>query len=176
MSTVSNPYTFNIKSNCGVSTNPLLSNNQAKITMKYYSSDKIDTPEDPDYPENPELWPTYYYTVETLEYDSSDNTGSIVPSVVNGNTIYRVRCTNTYGDYNGSVCLIFIKTSHQQYSKIILNGGPFKNCSIPYVGYTPSTGVQRYYIESGESITGVDYKDWEKYNNIPFDLTIKFIE
>ena len=37
MSTVSNPYTFNIKSNCGFSTNPLISNNihQVKITMKY---------------------------------------------------------------------------------------------------------------------------------------------
>lgn len=37
MSTVSNPYTFNIKSNCRFSTNPLISNNinQVKITMKY---------------------------------------------------------------------------------------------------------------------------------------------
>ena len=174
MSTVSNPYTFNIKSNCGFSTNTLLSNNQAKITMKYFSDERSETVEDPDYPENPELWPTYDYTVDILEYDSSKNTGSMVPSVVNGNTIHRVRCTTTYGDYNGSDCLIFIKTS-QQYSKIILNGGPFKNCSIPYVGYTPSTGVQRYYIESGESITGIDYNNWGKYNETPFDLTIEFV-
>ena len=111
MSTVSNPYTFNIKSNCGFSANALLSNNQVKITMKYTSNDEIDNPEDPDYPENPELWPTYFYTVETLEYNSSDNTGSISPNTIDGDIIYRIECEDSYGDISYSIALIFIKTS-----------------------------------------------------------------
>ena len=120
MSTVSNPYTFNIKSNCRFWINALLSNNQVKITMKYSSEDYE---EDVPYDHDPDQYYTIYYTVNILEYDSSKNTGNIVPSVVNGNNIDRVRCTLTYGDNNGSDCLIFIKTS-QQYSKIIFKWWP----------------------------------------------------
>lgn len=176
MSTVNNPYTFNIKSNCSFSTNTLISNNRVKITMKYSSNYESETIEDPDFPENPELWPTYNYTVNILEYDSSKNTGNIVPSVVNGNTINRVKCTLTYGDKNDSVCLIFIKTS-QQYSKIILNGGPFKNCPIPFNTHASTAdGVRIYYIESNGEIPRIYYNNWKKYDNVPFDLTIKFVE
>lgn len=139
--------------------------------MKYSSNDYE---EDVPYDQDPDQYYTIYYTVNILEYDSSKNTGNIIPRVVNGNAIDRVRCTLTYGDNNGSDCLIFIKTS-QQYSKIILNGGPFKNCSIPYNGNTANNGVRRFYTYSSDSIPGIDYDNWEKYNETPFDLTIKFV-
>lgn len=97
-----------------------------------------------------------------------------MPNVINGNTIDRVECTYTYGDRNSHTCIIFIKTS-QRYSKIILNGGPFKNCSIPYDDTPQNNGIQRYYISSRDPIPGIDYTNWEQYNNAPFDLTIKFV-
>ena len=175
MSTVSNPYTFNIKSNCGVSTNTLLSNNQAKITMVYSSNEESETIEDPDFPENPELWPTYNYTIDILEYDFDKNVGNLFPDIINENGIRRVRCTDQYGDIESSSCLLFIKTFGKKYSKVILNGGPFKNCIIPYNGDTVN-GFCRFYVESSESISGLNYAKWEQYNKVPFDFTIKFVK
>ena len=48
MSTVSNPYTFNIKSNCGFST--IISDNihQVKLTMRYFE-DSYDVEDTEDY-------------------------------------------------------------------------------------------------------------------------------
>lgn len=169
MSTVSNPYKFNIKSNCGFSTNALISDNQAKITMKYSYNDYSD-----DIEVEAGEFITRYYTIEELEYYSAENTGNMVPSVINGNNIVRIGCYFEYGDLNGHSCIVFTKDS-QQYSKIILNGGPFKNCSIPYDGDTNVNGIQRYYIESRNPIPGIDYTNWGQYNNVPFDLTIKFV-
>ena len=87
MSTVSNPYTFNIKSNCGFSTNPLISNNihQVKITMKYSEKTfEADHPEDP---------PSTHYA---LYYSTSSGAGNMIPTnIFNGDTITGIRC-----DYN----------------------------------------------------------------------------
>lgn len=72
MSTVGNPYTFNIKSNCGFSTNALISNNQAKITMKYSYNDYSD-----DIEVEAGEFIILYYTTEQLQYFSNYNTGNM---------------------------------------------------------------------------------------------------
>ena len=156
MSTVSNPYTFNIKSNCGFSTNTLLSNNKAKITMKFSSTD------------------IGAYTEDGLLYSAEENkVGNMIPNVINGNTIIFIWCVYNHGDLTSYGVYIRIKAP-QQYSKIILNGGPFKKCSVPYE--YASNGVQYYIIQTAYNIPGIDYTNWRQYNNVPFDLTIKFVK
>lgn len=155
MSTVSNPYTFNIKPNCGFSTNTLLSNNKAKITMEFSSTD------------------TASYTADELLYSAEKNkVGSMIPNVIKGNTMIFIWCFYDYGDLTSYGVYIRIKAP-QQYSKIILNGGPFKKCSVPYE-YADS-GVQYYIIQTSYNIPGIDYTNWRQYNNVPFDLTIEFV-
>lgn len=166
MSIVNNPYTFNIKSNCGFSTNTLLSNNKAKITMKYSSTDC-------EQEENEET--IAYYTEDELLYSAEENkVGSMIPNVIKGNTIILIWCFYDYGDITSYGLYIKIKAP-QRYSKIILNGGPFKNCSVPYE-YVDSNGVQYYTIQTAYNIPGLDTTyNWKNYDNIPFDLTIEFV-
>lgn len=155
MSTVTNPYTFNIKSNCGFST--IISDNiyQVKLTMKYYENiyDVEDTED--------------YYTDYNLIYNSNNNTGNIVPDKINGDTIDYMYCGYTDGYYVSSPTVgIRIKTS-KQYSKIHLNGGPIKNCSLTY-DRDDINGTKWYRSD-------LNNYDLEKYDNVPFDLTIEFV-
>ncbi len=164
MSTVSNPYTFNIKSNCGFSTNALLSNNQVKITMKYTEYD-----EERNFDHALPIYWTEYY----LLYDSED--GNMIPNIVNGNTILVVSCSYMDGDLSENPAISVAIKAPQQYSKIILNGGPFKNCSLPYNRNDNDT---QWYKIQNSNILGFDsnVNTWKKYDNIPFDLTIKFVK
>lgn len=110
MSTVTNPYMFNIKSNCGFSTNALLSNNQAKITMKYNSRMEPD--------DNGEE----YNTISLLYHNK--NSGSMTPNIINGVTIYLIGIQYSNMHDSDTFKVDVRITSSTKYSKIILNGGP----------------------------------------------------
>ena len=157
MSTVSNPYTFNIKSNCGFSTNTLLSNNLVKITMKYSEQTyDVDHPGD-----------QLYYTDYSLYYNSNNNSGNMIPNIVNGNTITGVYCGYTDGFYEDPPTVSISMKSSKKYSKIHLNGGPIKNCSLTYD--SEYNNIKWYK-------SGLGNYDLEKYDNVTFDLTIEFVE
>ena len=160
MSTVSNPYTFNIKSNCGFSTNPLISNNihQVKITMKYSEKTfEADHPEDP---------PSTNYA---LYYSTSSGAGNMIPTnIFNGDTITGIRCDYNDGFYIDPPIVNITMKSSKKYSKIQLNGGPIKNCSLAYY-YQDDSGDKWY-------MSPLNTYDLKKYDNVPFDLTIEFIE
>ena len=158
MSTVSNPYTFNIKSNCRFSTDTLTSNNRVKITMKYFENTyEIDHPADE----------PLYYTDYSLYYNSNNNSGNMIPNIVNGNTITTISCGYTSG-FNETPPTVSIGIiSSKKYSKIHLNGGPIKNCSLTY---------DREYNNIKWYSSGLGNYDLEKYDGVPFDLTIEFIE
>ena len=163
MSTVSNPYTFNIKSNCEFSTNPLISNNihQVKITMKYYEQTfEADHPADED----------LHYTEYSLCYSTLSGAGNMIPTnIFNGNTITGISCEYTYGFYTYPPTVSIGIKSSKKYSKIQLNGGPIKNCSLTYRHQDNNSGVKWY-------SSGLNNYDLRKYNNVPFDLTIKFVK
>lgn len=162
MSTVSNPYTFNIKSNCGFSTNTLLSNNQVKITMKYSSSIESD-----DHGEE-------YDTISLLYYNK--NSGSMTPNIINGITIFLIGIQYS-NIYNMDTFEVDVRiTSSTKYSKIILNGGPFKNCSIAYLLSDSFNSNNHYYIEECSKVDTDAFKWKQNYDNVPFDLTIEFVE
>lgn len=177
MSTVSNPYTFNIKSNCGFSTNPLISNNQVKITMKYTYSEKSEDEEDPDNG----VVTTYNYTVENLSFDdlSNNKVGSMIPNMIDGNIVKMLFCENTYGDVVDWYGLLYIVKSNQKYSKAILNGGIFKNCIFPHDPKNDTSGLycfSKNLIDDDNSREGIDWSNWKDYDKTPFDLTIKFVK
>lgn len=162
MSTVSNPYTFNIKSNCGFSTNTLISNNQVKITMKYSFSIESD-----DHGEE-------YDKISLLYYNK--NSGSMTPNIINGITIFLIGIQYS-NIYNMDTFEVDVRiTSSTKYSKIILNGGPFKNCSIAYLLSDSSNSNNHYYIENSSKVDTDVFKWEQNYNNVPFDLTIEFVE
>ena len=171
MSTVSNPYTFNIKSNCGFSTNPLLSNNKADLTMRYLSNNYSEEQENPEIPGETI---TINYTIDSLVYESAFiSTGSLVPNTINGNTIIYICAKHIHGDLESYICDIKIKSS-QRYSKIILNGHVFENCSVPYYSQS-SDGVQQYYIETYKNI-GLNLSwSWKSYDDSPCMVTIEFV-
>ena len=162
MSTVSNPYTFNIKSNCGFSTNTLISNNQVKITMKYnFSTESNDLGEE-------------FNTISLLYYNK--NSGSMTPNIINGITVFLISIQYS-NNYNINTFEVDVRiTSSTKYSKIILNGGPFKNCSIAYLLSGSFNSNDHYYIEESSKVDTDVFKWKQNYDNVPFDLTIEFVE
>lgn len=158
MSTVSNPYTFNIKSNCGFSTDALISNNQAKITMVYDENTyEIEHPSDE----------PIYYTNYSLYYNSNNGKGNMIPNIINGNTITGIYCSYTDGFYEDPSTVSISMISSKKYSKIHLNGGPIKNCSLTY---------DHEYNNIKWYKSDLDNYNLGQYDKIPFDLTIKFVE
>ena len=160
MSTVSNPYTFNIKSNCGFSTNPLISNNihQVKITMKY-SEKTLEADNSPG----------SFYINYALYYSTSSGVGNMIPTnIFNGDTITGIRCDYNDGFYIDPPIVYITMKSSKKYSKIQLNGGPIKNCLLTYY-YQDNSGDKWY-------MSPLNTYDLKKYDNVPFDLTIEFVE
>ena len=162
MSTVTNPYTFNIKSNCKFSTNTLI-RNRVKITMRYETSTESE-----DHGES--------YTTSALYYNYN-NTGSMTPNIINGNTINVVSINHSDKHDNDTFGVDVAVYSSTKYSKVILNGGPFKNCSIPYDFSAPSDSNSIYYSKSFSNPSSEidDFWTLRKYDNVPFDLTIEFV-
>ena len=147
MSTVSNPYTFNIKSNCRFSTDTIISSNahRAKLTMIYSKSDEF----------------------ILLEYDKNLSGSSLNPNAFNEIHINHIVLRYDYSN-NQLRCVIQLINFHD--SKIILNGGIFNNLNVPYKS---SNFSKRNYVYSGKLI-GTDPTHWKDYDKVPFNCTIEF--
>ncbi len=146
---VSNPYSFNIKSNQVFSTNALISDNQVKMTMVYFPS----TEDDP---------------VETLIYSKDLSACELIPNIINGVEITKLGLQlSSSGNFYCSIL-----ADGKRYSKIILNGGPFYNFEVNYNQLL--TNTTSVYVYSGD-IIGTDPTYWGYFDKSSFDLTIKFV-
>ena len=147
MSTVSNPYTFNIKSNCRFSTDTIISNNahRTKLTMIYSKSDEF----------------------ILLEYDKNLSGSSIDPNAFGSIRINQIVLRY---DYSNNQLRCFIQLINFRGSKIILNGGIFNNLGVPYKS---SSFSKRNYDYTGKLI-GTDPTHWKDYDKVPFNCTIEF--
>lgn len=152
MSTVSNPYTFNIKSDCGFSTNALISDNtyRAKLTMVYYPNGESNNR-------------------QKLIYSNNTAESDLTPNIING-----VRITSIglqLESDNKLYCSLLV--DGKMYSKLILNGGPFINFEIYYSQLIAATlSVYEYHGD----VVGTNPDYWSFYDGFPFDFTIEFVE
>lgn len=153
MSTVSNPYTFNIESNCGFSTIVPIGENTylTKIVMEYYHERNT---------------PTYF-----LRYSNGVYPTSLEPNIINGISILSIQLTAI----NTSRLTCQVTTSGKRYSKIILKNVVFDNIKVQY--NTTSDGKD-IYIYDGK-IIGISPGNWpiiaEQMQRTPFNLTIEFV-
>lgn len=157
-SSVSNPYTFNIKSNCEFSADPIVSSNahQAKLTMVYSYDDTA--------------------LIGNLMYGDSLADSSIEPNVINGVNIGSIVLGFSF---TTGTLQCALTTSGKKYSKIILNGGIFYNLEVPYHMSVTSKIIRYYYSGdpvNSDSIPITDPTQWKDYDKTPFDFTMEFVE
>ena len=157
-SSVNNPYTFNIKSNCEFSTDPIISNNahRAKLTMVYSYDDTA--------------------LIGQLTYGTAVADSSIEPTVINGVNIGGIVLSFDFGKGRLQCSL---NTSGKKYSKIILNGGIFYNLEVPYQMSITSKIIYYYYSGDPVNSDGIPITDpthWKDYDKTPFDFTMEFVE
>lgn len=157
MSTVTNPYTFNIKSNCRFSTIVPIGESTylTKIAMEYYHETNA---------------ATYF-----LRYSNGVYPTSLEPNIINGISILSIQLIAiNMNSVNRFVCQV--TTSGKRYSKIILkNNIAFSNIEVQY--NTTSDGKD-IYMYDGNPI-GISPGNWpviaDQMQRNPFDLTIEFI-
>ena len=157
MSTVTNPYTFNIKSNCEFSTIIPIDENTylTKLAVKY----------------SHEMNAMSYF----LKYSNNMDETSLEPNIINGISILNIQLMDIIGpNINRTSCQII--TSGKRYSKIILNDsiGIFDNIEVSYNTITNDKDL--YIYDNG--LKGIHPDNWSNvFSQISsFDLTIKFIE
>lgn len=157
MSTVSNPYTFNIKSNCGFSVIVPIDENTYLTKLVVEFSHETNTM-------------TYF-----LRYSNNIDGTSLEPNIINGISILSIQLMDIIGpNINRTSCQII--TSGKRYSKIILNDsvGIFENIEVSYD--TTTNGKDLYIYDNGPK--GIDPRNWSGLLSQigSFDLIIEFVK
>lgn len=119
MSTVSNPYSFNITKNSSFnSATSIQPSNVAAVTMIYDTDSGNDYVEDWDYGADIGGFIEVAYNLASLTYNKNNGTGSMVPDSINGITIYYITISSgSYSAYYSDYANVELGASSYSYKK-----------------------------------------------------------